>query len=185
MTSHYNKPKGLKVAREDQKADRHDNYIFSTGELINTLWPFKFKSTTLLKDIENFHNVRLQERLQIVWKQKHKSEHGTWDKKILTPPPIKICPLFDEPKKGDFFYPPPSHMDQCLLLSNFFFEGIPYHKLWLYLKSWWLGLGTILVLLENLHFTKPSQKSNIVPNLHFTKPSLNKTLWVKLTLKIL
>ena len=35
---------------------------------------------------------------------------------------------------------------------------------------------------ENLHFTKPSQKSNIVPNLHFTKPSLNQTLWVKLTL---
>ena len=63
---------------------------------------------------------------QIVWRQKHKNEHGTWDKKNLTPPSIKICPLFDELKKGDFFYPPPSHMDQCLLLSNFFFEGIPY-----------------------------------------------------------
>ena len=59
--------------------------------------------------------------LQIVWKQKHQREHGTCDKKILTPPSIRICPLFDELKKGDFFYPPPSHMDQCLLLSNFFF----------------------------------------------------------------
>ena len=61
-----------------------------------------------------------------MWRQKHKNKHGTWDKKNLTPPPIRICPLFVEPKKGDFFYPPPSRMDQCLLLSNFFFEGIPY-----------------------------------------------------------
>ena len=52
------------------------NYI-SRGELINTLSPFKFKSTTLLHDIENSHKVRLQERLQIEWKQKHKSELGT------------------------------------------------------------------------------------------------------------
>ena len=58
--------------------------------------------------------------LQIVWKHKHQREHGTCDKKILTPPSIRICPLFGELKKGDFFYPPPSHMDQCLLLSNFF-----------------------------------------------------------------
>ena len=63
--------------------------------------------------------------LQIVWKQKHQSGHGTCDKKILTPPSIRICPLFGELKKGDYFYPPPSHMDQCLLLSNFFLEGIP------------------------------------------------------------
>ena len=46
--------------------------------------------------------------------------------KNLTPPSIKICPLFDELKKGDFFYPPPSRIDQCLLLSNFFLEGILY-----------------------------------------------------------
>ena len=59
--------------------------------------------------------------IQIVWKQKHQSGHGTCDKKILTPPSIRICPLFGELKKGDYFYPPPSHMDQCLLLSNFFF----------------------------------------------------------------
>ena len=64
--------------------------------------------------------------IQIVWKQKHQSGHGTCDKKILTPPSIRICPLFGELKKGDYFYPPPSHMDQCLLLSNFFFfECIP------------------------------------------------------------
>ena len=60
-------------------------------------------------------------RFKTMWRQKHKNEHGTWDKKNLTPPSIKICPLFDELKKGDFFYPPPSCMDQCLLLSNFFF----------------------------------------------------------------
>ena len=102
-----------------------DKLHFSRGELINTLWPFKFKSTTLLKDIENFHNVRLQERLQIVWKQKHKSEHGTWDKKILTPPPIKICPLFDEPKKGDFFTPLPPIWTNVSFSAIFFLEGIP------------------------------------------------------------
>ena len=78
-------------------------------------------------DIENLHYVRPQKMLQIVWKQKHQREHGTCDKKILTPPSIRICPLFGELKKGDYFYPPPSHMDQCLLLSNFFFfECIPY-----------------------------------------------------------
>ena len=58
--------------------------------------------------------------LQIVWKHKHKSENGACVKNILTPPSIRICPLFVELKRGDFFYPPPSHMDQCLLLSNFF-----------------------------------------------------------------
>ena len=41
----------------------------------------------------------------------------------MTPPPVRICPVFDEPKKGDFFSPPPSHMDQCLLLSNFFLKA--------------------------------------------------------------
>ena len=43
--------------------------------------------------------------------------------KDLTSPSIRICPLFDELKKGDFFYPPPSPMDQCLLLSNFFLNA--------------------------------------------------------------
>ena len=66
--------------------------------------------------------------LQIVWKQKHQSGHGTCDKKILTPPSIRICPLFGELKKGDYFYPPPSHMDQCLLLSNFFFLNASLSK---------------------------------------------------------
>ena len=58
--------------------------------------------------------------LQIMWKQKLQSGHGTCDKKILIPPSIRICPLFGELKKGNFFYPPPPCMDQCLLLSNFF-----------------------------------------------------------------
>ena len=43
--------------------------------------------------------------LQIVWKQKHQSEHGTCDKKVLTPPSIRMCPIFGELKKGDFFTP--------------------------------------------------------------------------------
>ena len=101
-----------------------DKLQFSGGELINTIWPlliFSVKSSTLLHDLENLHYVRPLKMLQIVWKQKHQSGHGTCDKKILTPPSIRICPLFGELKKGDFFYPPPSHMDQCLLLSNFFF----------------------------------------------------------------
>ena len=101
---------------------KRDKLHFPRSELINTLWPFRFKSTTtILQDIENFHNVRLQEMLQIVWKQKHKSEHGTWD----NPSPIRICPLFDELKKGYFFYPPFPCMDQCILLSNFFFWRYP------------------------------------------------------------
>ena len=98
--------------------------------------------------------------LQIVWKQKHQSGHGTCDKKILTPPSIRICPLFGELKKGDYFYPPPSHMDQCLLLSNFFFlkaslnkhspvvlkivhswdQGFNFH-----VKNFLLGLDIVLV----------------------------------------
>ena len=45
--------------------------------------------------------------LQIVWKQKHQSGHGTCDKKILTPPSIRMCPHFYELKKGDFFTPLP------------------------------------------------------------------------------
>ena len=85
--------------------------------------------------------------LQIVWKQKHQREHGTCDKKILTPPSIIICPLFGELKKGDFFYPPPPCMDQ-LLLSNFFFGRHPSAKLWLnveFLQS------AIKMISENIH----------------------------------
>ena len=85
-----------------------DKLQFSGGELINTIWPlliFPAKSSTLLHDIENLHYVRPQKMLQIVWKQKHQREHGTCDKKILTPPSIRICPLFDE-KKGIFFLLP-------------------------------------------------------------------------------
>ena len=65
---------------------------------------FKFKSTTLLCDIENFHNVRHQKLPQIMRRPKHKIEHGTSDKKFLTPLPIRICPHFDELKKGDFLW---------------------------------------------------------------------------------
>ena len=86
---------------------------------------FQVQVITLLQDIENFHKVRLQERLQIVWNQKHKSEHGTCDKKIMTPPPIRICPLFDKLKKENFL--PPSLLYRPMSPSQqFFFEGIPY-----------------------------------------------------------
>ena len=40
-------------------------------------------------------NCEDQEMLQIEWKQKHKGEHGTLDKKKFTPPFIEKCPLFD------------------------------------------------------------------------------------------
>ena len=77
-----------------------------------------FKSTTLLQDIDNFHKVRHQKLPQIVRRQKHKSEHGTCDKKILTPPSIKVSPLSDKAKKGDFFTLPPVCSKNCP-------EGIP------------------------------------------------------------
>ena len=59
---------------------------------------------------------------EIEWKQKNKSQYGTCDKNILTPLSIKICPLFDEAKKGTFF---PLYMFQCHLLGNFFFGRHP------------------------------------------------------------
>ena len=59
--------------------------------------------------------------LQIEWKQKHKSEYGTWDKSILTPPSIKICPLFDEVKKGDIFTPLPPVCSNVTFWAIFFF----------------------------------------------------------------
>ena len=55
---------------------------------------------------------------EIEWKQKNKSEYGTCDKNILTPPSIKKCHLFDEVRKGDFIYPPPSQMFQCHHLGH-------------------------------------------------------------------
>ena len=61
----------------------------------------KFKSTTLLCEIENFHNVRHQILPQIVRRQIHTIGHGICDKKFLTPPPIRICPLFDELKQAE------------------------------------------------------------------------------------
>ena len=66
-------------------------------------------------------------RFKTMWRQKHKNEHGTWDKKNLTPPPIRISPLFDELKKGDFFTPLPLLWTN-VSFSAIFFEGIPkYH----------------------------------------------------------
>ena len=73
--------------------------------------------------------------LQIVWKQKHQSEHGTCDKKILTPPSIRICPLFGELKKGDFFTPLPPVWTNVSFSAIFFLEGIPnVNKMKLYMS---------------------------------------------------
>ena len=45
--------------------------------------------------------------LQIEWKRKDKTKYGTCDKKILTPPSIRRCALFNELKKGIFLPPSP------------------------------------------------------------------------------
>ena len=66
---------------------------------------------------------KMLQMLQIVWRQKHKNEHGTWDKKNLTPPPIRICPLFDELKKGDFFTPLPPIWTNVSFSAIFFLNA--------------------------------------------------------------
>ena len=48
------------------------------------------------------------------------------DKKILTPPSIRICPLFGELKKGDFFTPLPPVWTNVSFSAIYFLEGIPY-----------------------------------------------------------
>ena len=58
-----------------------------------------------------------------MWRQKHKNKHGTWDKKNLTPPPIRICPLFDELKKGDFFTPLPPVWTNVSFSAIFFLKA--------------------------------------------------------------
>ena len=75
-----------------------------------------------------------------MWKQKHKSEHGTCDKKILTPPSIRICPLFDELKKGDFFLPPSLLYGPMSPSQQFFFECIPNDNNNRYWMSSWVLL---------------------------------------------
>ena len=71
--------------------------------------------------------------LKIVWKHKHQREHGTFDKNILTPPSIRICPLFGELKKGDFFTPLPPIWTNVSFSAIFFFERIPYSLKWNFL----------------------------------------------------
>ena len=58
---------------------------------------------------------------EIEWKQKNKSEYGTCDKNNLTPLFIKICPLFDEAKKGDFFTPLPTVCSNVTFWAIIFF----------------------------------------------------------------
>ena len=47
-----------------------------------------------------FHSVMSQEMLQIEWKQKEKIKYISCDEIILTSPSKRICPPFDELKKG-------------------------------------------------------------------------------------
>ena len=56
-------------------------------------------------------------------KTKLNMEHGTCDKKTLTNPCIRICPIFNELKEGDFLYPHPPCMDQCLSQQFFFLNA--------------------------------------------------------------
>ena len=66
-------------------------------ELMNSM-TFSYLGMVLVDSIV-IHSVRPQEMLQIEWKQKDKIEYGTFDKEILTPPSIGICPPFDELKQ--------------------------------------------------------------------------------------
>ena len=56
-------------------------------------------------------------------KTKLNMEHGTCDKKTLTNPCIRICPIFNELKKGDFFTPTPLYGPMSLS-AIFLFERI-------------------------------------------------------------
>ena len=67
--------------------------------------------------------IYLNYLVQTVWRQKHKNEHWTWDKKKLTPPPIRICPLFDELKKGAFFTPLPPVWTNVSFSAIFFLKA--------------------------------------------------------------
>ena len=52
--------------------------------------------------------------------RKNKSEYGICDKNMLTPPSIKIYPLFDEAKKGDSFNPLPPVWTNVTFWAIFF-----------------------------------------------------------------
>ena len=60
-------------------------------------------------------------------RQKHKIEHGTCDKEFLTPPPIRICPLFNELKKG-IFLPSSLPYGPMSPFQQFFFWRHPRKK---------------------------------------------------------
>ena len=113
-------------------SSNRDKIHFSRGELINTLWPLLILSGRDLGWIQFSFNI-------IFWKlpkakdndaKMHKlcgdrntkmnMGHGT---KKIWPLPHKNMSPFDELKKGDFFYPPPSCTDWCPLLSNFFLKA--------------------------------------------------------------
>ena len=55
--------------------------------------------------------------------RKNKSEYGICDKDMLTPPSIKIYPLFDEAKKGDSFNPLPPVWTNVPISAIFFLKA--------------------------------------------------------------
>ena len=84
---------------------------FSWGELINTLWLFKFNSTfniwfSLCKGFELCGNRNTKLNIGHVTKR-------------FRPLPHKNMSLFWWTNKLGFFYSPPPYMDQCPLLSQF------------------------------------------------------------------
>ena len=90
---------------------------------MNTLWHFKFKSTTLLHDIENFHNVRPQERLQIVWNRNKKWAWDMWHKNFDPSPHKNMSPFWWTPKKGSFFTPLPLYGPMSPSQQFFFWKA--------------------------------------------------------------
>ena len=112
-------------------SSNRDKIHFSRGELVNTLWPLLILSGRDLGWIQFSFNIVFCKLPKVKDNASRnatncvetETQKWTWDmgQKNLTPPPLRICPLFDELKKGIFLPPPPSCMDQGLLLSKFFF----------------------------------------------------------------
>ena len=75
------------------------------------------------------------------------TQKWTWDmwQKDLTSPSIRICPLFDELKKGDFFYPLPPIWTNVSFSANFFFWRHPLGSFLLFWSNNSLGYGEVVI----------------------------------------
>ena len=119
-------------------SSNRDKIHFSRGELIQTLWPLLILSGRNLGWIQFSFNiifcklpkVKDNDAKMYIFKlsatncveTETQNEHGTWDKKDLTPPSTRICPLFGE-LRIFITPPPPLYMDQSLIFSNFFWTA--------------------------------------------------------------